>query len=388
VDERYLAELFGVDERYLAELSRGDNLHGELSRSEHRALFRRAYEHYRPKGAGSKDFGIRNPLSGLDIGERRTFAWRVYDRYRYKGYTSAHETANVVRVYEPLLEEPNLFLEFAELYSGIEDPESYSMVTVLWIRNYGVLGLHPSDEFAEVPGTNMVFPVQKYEASAPTIPFSRLKNLLSLNEKYDDRGGPEESVDLFRREVNYAAHALDMYKAALTRNVKKLEEVLEVEGTSQRVPEIREFFDEHSLRKKDSESYVDELVGWATRLVTIQVQRVLSKFAYPSISTDLSDPWAVEGKLPGPQSLTASLWPRNLLGAMYIQFYWMITSGSALTYCAYCEAPISYAPTVPGRGKRKTYKNRKYCSKQCRQNYHYHNVTKPQRNGKQNGGND
>jgi hypothetical protein len=116
------------------------------------------------------------------------------------------------------------------------------------------------------------------------------------------------------------------------------------------------------------------LMDTALRDIWRMVGAALSIFAYSSI--------IARGML-GPLSLgkLASHWGvRNLLGAMYLQFNWLITSGAALSRCKYCGRLISYAPTWPESEGRKPRKDKEFCDSRCRQNYHYHNRIKPARN--------
>jgi hypothetical protein len=78
------------------------------------------------------------------------------------------------------------------------------------------------------------------------------------------------------------------------------------------------------------------------------------------------------------ESLTASVWPRNLLGAMYLQFYWLITSGD-VTRCKFCNGVISLAPPTLGGKGRKVRADEQFCDSHCRQNHHYHTKVKPTR---------
>ncbi len=319
----------------------------------------------------SEEFEVNNPFASLNSGERRTFVWRVYDSYNFKWYMSADEDADVIREYEPFLDEPALFLKFADLPSlddraviELEDALEQEKALHDWIYDYGLLGLTPSDEAYRVPGSNKRI-AERPQTSDPW----------AYANSYDDRGGPEETDKIFTLEQSNANHTLNLYKAALSKDVKELEKLLDFEGTAEEVPEWGEFIDRYFLERRH-ESRVDLLINIATRFVEMAVNRVLEKHTYPSLSFDLSEPLAEQEKLRNPQSLTASLWPRNLLGAMYLQFYWIITSSSNPSYCKYCQKPISYAPTMPGSGKRKTYKNKRFCNKQCRQNYNYHHHRK------------
>jgi hypothetical protein len=79
------------------------------------------------------------------------------------------------------------------------------------------------------------------------------------------------------------------------------------------------------------------------------------------------------------RKLTSTWRVRNLLGAMYLQFYSLITSTGALSRCKYCNRIISYAPPMPKSERRKPRNDKAFCDSRCRQNYHYHNRIKPNR---------
>ena len=85
----------------------------------------------------------------------------------------------------------------------------------------------------------------------------------------------------------------------------------------------------------------------------------------------------IEDLLWAPEGMAPSLRPRNLLGAMYVQFYWLVASAGDLSRCKHCNRIISYASPIPGSRDRKPRKDKEFCDKRCRQNYHYHNRIKP-----------
>lgn len=131
-------------------------------------------------------------------------------------------------------------------------------------------------------------------------------------------------------------------------------------------------------------NHIEVLTHIATQLVFWRVQETLEKFAYPCIAVDLPL-WDVgdNDELYAPELLYRSWQPRNLLGAMYLQAYWVVTSADELSRCRQCSRIISYATPISGRGEaRKPRKDKEFCSKQCRQNYHYHTRLKPVREGK------
>jgi hypothetical protein len=124
----------------------------------------------------------------------------------------------------------------------------------------------------------------------------------------------------------------------------------------------------------------------AAHLACLDVQVVLEAFAFPYPAFDYRDASKRRSGLPGPELVSGSWQPRNLLGAMYLQMYQLMISSSKLNRCRHCGRIFSDAPPIPGSKERKTYKNKEFCDDRCRQNYHYHNVIKPRRNASSNGG--
>lgn len=66
--------------------------------------------------------------------------------------------------------------------------------------------------------------------------------------------------------------------------------------------------------------------------------------------------------------VTAGLSFKSLLGAMYLQMYWLMESGSELARCEHCGLLLSLArPTPEGRKRRS---DRRFCGDACRQAQH------------------
>ncbi len=108
------------------------------------------------------------------------------------------------------------------------------------------------------------------------------------------------------------------------------------------------------------------------------VQGKLSNFTYPTVNHELPAPSALphfhKGEPLATHRLGASWAFRNLLGAMYLQFYWLITSRADIKRCKYCGRIIYLAPPIPQPGEkpRKPCSDKEYCDKSCQQNYDYH----------------
>jgi hypothetical protein len=155
---------------------------------------------------------------------------------------------------------------------------------------------------------------------------------------------------------------LALYEAVLNRDPDKLESLLSPD----------------ELMQETGSDRIDVLVHRALAQVWEHVM-ALAVFAYPAISpTDNGH----ERLLLSVDGLNASWGVRNLLGAMYLQFFWLVTSAGELSRCKYCGRIISYAPPVPVGEEHKVRKPRKdkeFCDSRCRQNFHYHNRIKPSR---------
>jgi len=308
---------------------------------------------------GREDLAKTNPF--LEQAERpRRLLWRVYEEYevvddeealpyiRASG-SEGTGTPQTVRTYNPLVDTPYLFLDFARIAERKNPGEALSQ----WIDKYGLMG---------------------FAYSYPEVGDEVRPQLVVPPREYDDRGGPGETLSAVWYEVRTANEMLTLYEAALNRDPENLELLLfppdeESEWLEQRRKYGRE------LMRKSGASWTDVLIDMALGQVWEYVM-TLGVFAYPAIST--------VGNLHERQRLTvdrltASWGVRNLIGAMYLQFYWLITSAGELSRCKYCGRIISYAPPMPETGKRKPRKDKEFCSTSCRQNYHYHNRIKPSR---------
>lgn len=306
-----------------------------------------------------EDLVASNPFLELAPGHGHTFVWHVYETYEAQSldndscYLRAAEGSSVKRRYEPLLDTPHLFLEFARL----DEARNFGQALSEWIAKYGLLGLH-SRETRRFRGPHLeLFP-----------------------REYSDRGGLEEKPDSFGVEIFHANWALSLYEAAVSREKEKLEEVVFADEGMRQHPN-RELYD--LIAGTPGGTHIDVLVDIAMSTVSGLIQEVLKEFAYPCPTFGLSRRGPEPSELRSPKSLTASLWPRNLLGAMYLQFYWLTTSGGDISRCKYCGRIISYVPPVPDSTSRKPRKDKEFCDSRCRQNYHYHNRIKASRQDKE-----
>jgi hypothetical protein len=72
---------------------------------------------------------------------------------------------------------------------------------------------------------------------------------------------------------------------------------------------------------------------------------------------------------PDPSSAVKVTWSfDNLLGAMYLQMWWVVTSSGDLSRCEHCSRLISLTRPSPGARKRRS--DRRFCDDACRQGHH------------------
>jgi hypothetical protein len=309
---------------------------------------------------GREDFVSSNPFLEKKVDRYGPFLWRVYEDYEVVDeegglpYLRASKragsgTPEVVKLYRPLIDTPRIFLDFARIAERKNPRQALSQ----WISQYGLLGL--ADEGP-----------QWFAEGAPEV--------VVPPRVYNDRGGRGETLDAVWYEVYTTNHMLALYESVLNRDTNKLELLLyPPQDGPERLQQSRQHAKE--LMHKTDATWIDVLIDQALRQVWEYVME-LAVFAYPGIGTvgDLH-----QQPLLTVDRLTASWEVRNLLGAMYLQFYWLISSAGELSHCKHCGGIISYAPPTPTTGVRKPRKDKEFCSTQCRQNYHYHNRIKLRR---------
>jgi hypothetical protein len=250
------------------------------------------------------------------------------DRFRKKGW-----------VYWPLVENPDLFLEFARLADdgGLDnaatvdhlDTDKNEDVALRWAREHGVLGL------------TRVRPDDFGFRGAST------------------RGGVEDAVGAFAREAWRANACLRLYEAA---TAEELDTDL---ISSYMYPRQKTFFLHTPARAR----------AWALDVVATETQNQIAGNAYPALYGEI-------------RRLVAGWSFTNLLGAMWLQMFWLLTATEQPQRCKNCDRIITYEqpdqlmqgtkPNDRSAGYR-TRKDKRFCSKKCRNRYTYLTTIKPRR---------
>jgi hypothetical protein len=340
---------------------------------------------------GREDFKSTSPLEKEELSG--FFLWEVYEDFdiieedgRLPFFRASLDRGR--RYTRPLVDTPYLFLEFARLSEHKDHP--YKALDT-WISKYGLLGLSSQNPESLEPLPD----VEDWTPHADWYPEVSLPPL-----RYAPSGGPGDTFDAYFREVSKANKVLTLYEALLNRDSNKLEQCFAFHERT--TPEdlrdkwrselqenkkhnasslkegnnyiVREILDDMLVYKSLPGDWTAFLMDRALLDIWQIVGAALSIFAYPSVTAE-----GGSGPL-SPGKLTSTWRARNLLGAMYLQFYWLITSMSDLSRCKYCGRIISYAPSMPESERRKPRKDKEFCDSRCRQNYHYHNRIKPTRN--------
>lgn len=309
-----------------------------------------------------EDLASSNPLrEGRRTHEFVWYRWdsgyRLVEQHGGEPYFEALHADDPDNIfwYLPLVATPHLFLEFARL----QERRDVDGAILGWIENYGLLGLE-----LEQP--------RPFRDGVPWLVYD-------IGE-HKSEGGPGETLYKVREEVEVANGVLALYEATLSKDVSKLEKALMVDGASPEARKGRKYF--QSISEPRGISYPEALVDGALRIMFEDVQQVLEAFTYPCLINHSPSNQLPSDHVWTLETMKSSLWPRNLLGAMYLQFLWLVDSAGELSRCKHCDRIISYAPPLPESGDRKSRKDKEFCNKRCRQNYHYHNRIKPAQQGR------
>jgi hypothetical protein len=297
--------------------------------------------------------------------------WEVFEGYEIRepgdGPPYVEATGKVKKAYRPLVDTPHLFLEFARLADKYVNRE----VLEGWLEEHGVLGMHYDDGRPYVPA---------YYPEPATPPLM-----------YFTEGGPGETAGYYGLSVIEAGRVLSLYEAAVNEDTDALKQLLgdlAVKHSMERAlySALAQATGGGRRASVDQEQLLTELlVNKALMKVWHVVQDKLSNYTYPTINHELPETSALphlhQGAPLAPHRLGASWGFRNLIGAMYLQCYWLITSRADIKRCKNCGRIVSLAPpTFPdGRKGRKPRSDKQYCNKWCQQREDYKRRVKPKR---------
>jgi hypothetical protein len=234
-------------------------------------------------------------------------------------------------VYWPLVRYPDLFLRFARLADEGKldkaatmaelDTDRNAATAEEWAKKYGVLGLThvEKDEYG-------------FEGASTY-------------------GGEADTVAAFAHQAWVANGCLRLYEAAWT-------EELDVNLiASYMTPRAKALY-------MDTPAHAQ---AFALNTVATETQRKVAGNAYPALYGEV-------GRFVSGWSFT------NLLGAMWLQMFWLLTANEAPRRCWECGEIIPpEPPNQPPGSKKRGRKKEKFCNKTCDNRYRYRTETKPRR---------
>jgi hypothetical protein len=285
------------------------------------------------RSVSTKDFKMANNLVSRPSSEPRPggrgfpipsgSCW-VCDKYEIRQDRIVAGFGNVDRgkwkLFEPLDEVPDLFLKFSRLHRE---------------RDFAGAALSFSHRYGFPCGTART-------GSAVLDP-------------------PEElTLKRFFEESQRAWVVVSLYEAVLNRDEDAARQLL----TDYR--HLDEVFQENydELNRDWPDDFVPATpLQCALAACVMAVDPIVDKSCKQSLVLD------IDGMAQPDASTVKLLWSfEDLLGAMYLQMYWILTSGGNLVRCEHCRRVISLARPHPQGMKRR--RDKRFCDDACRQAHH------------------
>jgi hypothetical protein len=220
------------------------------------------------------------------------------------------------RLFRPLREEPDLFLRFSRVWQDKDFPGA----ALAFANRFGLPRATGSDKAVHIP------------------------TRLSLRE--------------FFEESQRAWVALSLYETVLNKDEVAAKELL---------AEYRHL-DESFV---SSHRYMQQTRADTVPLTPLQAAVAASaSVIYDAVSRLCSQSMSVTFDSPTPEpSAVKFTWSFvNLLGAMYLQMWWVLTSSGELSRCEHCGRLISLTRPNPRARKRRS--DKRFCDDACRQAHH------------------
>lgn len=169
------------------------------------------------------------------------------------------------------------------------------------------------------------------------------------------------SLPRFREEARRAWVVLALYEAVLNGAAQRIGSLFVEHGEGEPFEGWATIYSWVPPQTPDHRNFALAAgLRCAAEVTELVVQRLCRQEIELSLHPDVQ---------PGPSSCTGTRWTYdNLLGAMYLQMYWLLLSGADLARCENCGSPIPLHRTRPGH--RKPPKHKRFCNDTCRQANH------------------
>jgi hypothetical protein len=236
-----------------------------------------------------------------------------------RGLTGAYEEEWVS--YNPIDDVPDLFLRFARLY----EESDFDRAALDFTSKYGL-------------------PNGADEAPAP------------FGEPGYETEAMNWSLSQFHHEARRAWIVLALYEAVLNDEDRTVWKLLSDHSDIEEV--FEGWLDFLPMGSAEHQNYT---LAVGLRCAQEAAERIVHKYCRQHIVASL-DP----DIKPSVSHETNIVWTfDNLLGAMYLQMYWLMTSSDSIARCEHCGRIIS-----PGRKGRKRRSDKRFCNDACRQAQH------------------
>ena len=172
------------------------------------------------------------------------------------------------------------------------------------------------------------------------------------------RQRPKMKVSHFREEARRAWAILALYEAVLNSNAPAVKDLF-FELRDDKVFSLwHEFF-----RFDEIEDSSHHWLNIGALCAVQTVEETVHELCWQRIKFSL-------GRDKGPDLSTVhTAWTfENLLGAMYLQMWWLIALAGDITRCEYCGRIVSLARSHPEGRKRR--RDKRFCDDACRQAHH------------------
>lgn len=131
-----------------------------------------------------------------------------------------------------------------------------------------------------------------------------------------------------------------------------------------------------------SEKHDQDMMGFGPFALMTEVSRMVRTYAYQQLHIP-----AHLLNLPRASRIRQGWGFDTLLGAMYLQMYWLLAAGEkSIARCKYCGELISLnrrvSDTEGSSRPRKPRQDKQYCDNRCQQRHYYHTKEKFKRQGK------
>jgi hypothetical protein len=223
--------------------------------------------------------------------------------------------------YSPLEDVPDLFLKFGKLYEQAD----FERAALAFSNNYGLPG-----------GGQEIVDAERGLKRMPT----RMK------------------VSQFRDEARRAWGVLALYESVLNGDAPAVKDLF-LELRDDKVFSLwNEFFRFEQVEDSDQILLQIGLMS-AAQTVEEAVHDVCRHRIRFTVKSD---------KSPDLSSVHTAWDFDNLLGAMYLQMWWLMASAGDITRCEFCGRIVSLARSHPEGRKRR--RDKRFCDDACRQAYH------------------